>query len=173
MRYLGRSIAAPGMIAVGFLLSACAGAALQNSLMPRAAFGDSAISTAGVRLLYAQSTNPIDTTSGTDAPIPGMAITLPAASTSGHNALVTFDAALTDPQSSAICSFTIYNNSIQTSISGSTYSSSGSNTYTPLTLVARIPLTAATQKVTVDWNNGGTGICYIEKFYSLSAIVTN
>ncbi|HLI96959.1 MAG TPA: hypothetical protein VKT72_12860 [Candidatus Baltobacteraceae bacterium] len=175
MRRLYRLLSAPIFIVVGLLLSSCVGAVVQT-LVPHdrgAALADFAIQPAAVQAVYAQATATLSTTTSTDQPIPGMAITLPAATTSAHHALVTFSASATIPNSSAACNFTIYNGSSKTSALGTVYNPQVSSSWIPMTMVERIALTSATQKLSVDWNNGGAGTCFIRQFYSLSALLTN
>ncbi len=109
-----------------------------------------------------------------DQPIAGMAITLPPATTSVHNALVTFSASTTYPETAAECNFSIYNSSTKISATGTTYFSGDLENHhlVPMTLVERIALATTTQKIAVEWNNGGTGICALLNFYGLSAILT-
>ena len=176
MHDLARSITAPVVVAVGLMLSSCVGAAVETSLVPHdrgAALADSATLPAGAPLFYAQATTSLSTTSNMDQAIPGMAITLPAATTSGHHALVTFSASVTYPQSPAACNFTIYIGSKKTSATGTTYDPSVSISNIPITIVERILLTSTPQNISVDWNNGGGGRCFLERFYSLSGLVTS
>lgn len=178
MRRVFSSLTAPVLLAVALLLSSCVGAVVQSSLVPHdrgAALADFATQPSGVRALYAQGTAGVSypPLSSGDQPIPGMSITLPVATTGAHNALVTFSASTTYPQSGATCTFTIYNGSSKTSAVGATYNPAAAISYIPMTLVERIALTTTTQKLAVEWNNGGTGFCSLSNFYSLSAILAN
>ena len=124
MRDIARSIIAPVVVAVGLMLSSCVGAAVETSLVPHdrsAALADLATMPASTPLFYAQGTASLSTTSNMDQALPGLAITLPAATTNGHHALVTFSASVTYPQSPAACNFTIYVASKKTSATGPTY----------------------------------------------------
>jgi hypothetical protein len=176
MRRVSTSLTAPIVIATGLLLSSCVSAVMQSGLLPHdpnAALADFTASPAIAQAFYVQSTTGLGTTSGTDQALPGMAITLPAATTSAHHALVTFSAAAMSPTSGAACNLTIYNGSVKTSALATAYNPSVPTSYIPVNVVERIALASATQKISIDWNNGGAGECFIRQFYSLSAILTN
>jgi hypothetical protein len=176
MRRFVRSLTAPVAIAIGLILSSCMGAVVQSTFVPNdrgVALAGSAALQYAKTALYAQGTAPFTTTSGTDQAIPGLSLTLPAATTSVHNALVTFSAGATYPQGSGYCYFTIYNGTTATSARAATSDSSPYPSYIPANIVARIPLASATQIITVDVNNQNSGTCWMGIFYSLSAILTN
>jgi hypothetical protein len=175
MRRIARLLTAPLLIAFGLMLSSCVGAVVQ-SLVPHdrnAALADFSTSPAAVQALYAQGTATNTISFSADQAIPGMAITLPAATTSVHHALVTFSVSATSQVGGGACNFTIYSGSTKTAATGTVYPGTASSTFIPLTMVERVGLTSTTQKISVDWNNGGSGSCTIREFYSFSAILTS
>ena len=172
MLRISRSLTTPVLLIVALMLSSCVGAAVQSAFVPQehsATYASEAAISSPAQLLYAQGTNHVFTTSSSNQPIPGMSLTLPAATTTSHHALVTFSAPTTEPQTG--CFFTIYAGATATLGSGSAISRDMQTVF-PMNIVIRLPLTTAKQTITVDWNAGGQ-TCQMNFFYSLSAIITN
>lgn len=127
---------------------------------------------AGVHSLYMQGTVAVTTTSTMPAPIPGMHLKLPAATSSTRYALVTFNANASDQSR---CIFWVFG--------GSTQYASGTTVgpFVPITLVTKVPLAAQSQMLQVEWNTlSASNQCALigafsgppSPFYSLSAILT-
>ena len=172
MQRISQSLTMPALMLVALMLSSCVGAAVQSMFLPQdrsAAYAGESTFSSPAQLLYAQGTNHIFTTSSSDQAIPGMTLSLPAATTTSHHALITFSAPLTEPQTG--CFFTIYAGATATLGTGSGISRDMQDVM-PMNIVVRIPLTTAKQTITVDWNAGGQ-TCQMNNFYSLSAIITN
>ena len=174
MRLISRSFTAPALLVVALVLSSCVGTVVQSAFVPqdRSAAAAGSASIGGARTaLYVQSTATVSTSSSADSAIPGMSITLPAATTSLHNALVTFSAG--GAGGNGYCQFKIYSGTTPTSATAFIIDSyTAYSTIVPANLVERIPLTTTTQDITVDYNNQNNGTCTVYLFYSLSAILT-
>ena len=170
MPRISRSLTTPALLVVALMLSSCVGAAVQSMLMPQthnAAYAGESAFASPADVLYAQGTALLTTTSGTNQPISGMILSLPAATTTEKHALVTFDATSTFPQNS--CNFTIYTGTVATAAVGQNTSSVGA--VMPMNIAIRLPLKSTKQTITVDWNSGGQ-TCQILDFYSLSAVIS-
>jgi hypothetical protein len=159
------------------MLSSCVGAVVQSSLVPQdrsAALAGSASQIYPARTaLYVQGTTNTGTTSNTDQAIPGMSIMLPAATTTLHNALITFSAPTTYAAQGADCVFTIYNGSNATSASSESYDTNTAYAlFTSTSIVVRIPLSTTAQNILAEYRTATSGQCTIAHFYSLSAILT-
>ena len=170
MHRISRSLTAPVLLVVALMLSSCVGAAVQSMLVPQersAAYAGESTFSSPADVLYAQGTTFLTTTSATNQAIAGMTLSLPAATTTSHHALVTFAATATFPQNS--CNFTIFAGT--TATSGVGQDSSNVGAVVPMNIVIRLPLKTTKQTITVDWNSGGQ-TCQIFDFYSLSALIT-
>ena len=170
MHRISRSLTTPALLVVALMLSSCVGAAVQGMFVPQdrsAAFAGESGFSSPADVLYAQGTTFLTTTSATNVPIAGMTLSLPAAATTSHHALVTFAATATFPQNA--CNFTIFTGT--TATSGVGQDSSNVGAVVPMNIVIRLPLKTVKQTITVDWNSGGQ-TCQIFDFYSLSAVIT-
>lgn len=172
MQRISRSLSMPALMLVALMLSSCVSAAVQSMFLPQdrsTAFAGESTSLSPAQALYVQGTNHVFTTSSSNEAIPGMTLTLPAATTTSHHAIVTFNAPTTEPQTG--CFFEIYAGTTATLGSGSAISKDMQTVF-PMNIVVRLPLTTAKQTVTVQWNSGGQ-TCQMNFFYSLSAIITD
>jgi len=159
----------PMIFGAALVLSSCVGAIVQTTLLPKDSGRAIASSPPTKRqALYVQSTSLCCYYNGSYAPIPGMSLVLPAATIGLHNALVTFNAPTVTASTNGVCELAIFNGSSAIATMESGPSTGVEPSYLTANIVVQVPLTSASQTVTVDEAN----YCTLTQFYSFSALLT-
>jgi hypothetical protein len=156
----------PIALVAGFLLTSCVGAVVQSSFLPQdRGAAIASLQPAAASVLYKQATAGVTTTSAAFTVIPGMALTLPAASSTFKHALLTFNAP--SAQSNVQCEFNVV-------VAGGVVARQDlvtSGGQTTSNIVVLVPLKPSTQPANVQWATTSSS-CMVSIFYSFSAILT-